>query len=299
MEFELIGVPYSSASAPGGIATAIRVLREAGLVDSLRSGADLHDGGDLELLEGSGVRGPSGLLNEQALARLVSATREAVDRALHRGRLPLLVGGDCPVLLGALAAGRDARRNPGLLLVDGHQDAWPPERSDTGEGSDSEVGIALGQVPGLPAPLDELVPLLSPESLAMLGPRDRRELDENGVQSLAGAVALFSDDVAVRASGARASADQAIAMLARASDSFWLHVDLDVLRTDDFPAADYLQPGGLTWQELLEIAAPARANPRCLGCSVVIYNPDLDPERTSAARVVSFLSALTQRPAPA
>jgi arginase len=292
MELELIGVPYTSASRPGGIATAIGVLRETGLVESLTSRGDVRDGGDLELLEGSGVRGTSGLLNEQALGGLVSATREAAAQALSHGRLPLLVGGDCPVLLGALAAGRDAHRNPGLLLVDGHEDAWPPPRSDTGEASDSEVAIALGRVAGLPAPLGKMVPLLTAQAVAMLGPRDRRELDENGVESLAGAVTVFRDDVAVRASTARASADEAIARLAHASDAFWLHIDLDVLRTDDFPAADYLQPGGLTWEELLEIATPALTNPRCFGCSVVIYNPDLDPERISAARIVRFLSDL-------
>jgi arginase len=298
MKFDVIGVPYTSAARPGGIATAIEVLREAGLVEILRSRGDVRDGGDLELLEGTGVRGPSGLLNEQALERLVSATREAAAQALHRDRRPLLVGGDCPVLLGALAAGRDAHRNPGLLLVDGHEDAWPPPRSDTGEASDSEVAIALGRVAGLPAPIDELMPLLTAQAVAMLGPRDRRELDENGVESLAGAVTLFRDDAAVRTSGARSSADEAVAALARASDSFWLHVDLDVLRTDDFPAADYLQPGGLTWKELLEIAAPALTDPRCFGCSVVIYNPDLDPERTAAARIVRFVSDLAGGSSP-
>jgi arginase len=292
MKIELIGVPYTSAATPGGIARAIRVLREEGLVESLGRGVDVCDGGDLELLEGSGSRGPSGLLNERALGRLVTATRDAVAGALHRGRLPLLVGGDCPVLLGALAAARDDDRDPGLLSVDGHEDAWPPERSATGEASDSEVAIALGRVPGPPAPLDGLVPLLTPERVAMLGPRDRRELDEAGVESLDGAIALFRDDIAVRASGTAASTQEAVATLAAGSSSFWLHVDLDVLRTDDFPAADYLQPGGLTWEELLDIAALAIAHPRCSGCSAVIYNPDLDPERTSAARIVRFVSRL-------
>jgi arginase len=292
MKIELIGVPYTSAATPGGIATAIRVLRKEGLVESLRRGADVRDGGDLDLLEGSGSRGPSGLLNERALGRLVTATRDAVAAALHRGRMPLLVGGDCPVLLGALAAARDDGRDPGLLSVDGHEDAWPPERSATGEASDSEVAIALGRVPGAPAPLDDLVPLLTPERVAMLGPRDRRELGEAGVESLDGAIALFRDDVSVRASGTAASAQEAVATLAAGSSSFWLHVDLDVLRTNDFPAADYLQPGGLGWEELLDIATLAIADPRCSGCSVVIYNPDLDPERTSAARIVRFVSRL-------
>jgi arginase len=176
------------------------------------------------------------------------------------------------------------------LLVDGHEDAWPPERSDTGEASDSEVAIALGRVPGLPAPLADHVPLLTTEAVAMVGPRDRGELERNGVDSLEGTVALFRDDVGVHADGAAPSARDATAKLAAASDSFWLHVDLDVLRTEDFPAADYLQPGGLTWQELLDVTLPAVSDPRCFGCSVVIYNPELDPDRTSAARIVRFLS---------
>jgi arginase len=149
MKVELIGVPYTSAATPGGIATGIGVLREAGLVETLSGRGDVRDGGDLELLEGNGLRATSGLLNERALGRLVAATRDAVAQALDRHRLPLLVGGDCPVLLGALAAARDDARAPGLLLVDGHEDAWPPERSETGEASDSEVAIALGRVDGL------------------------------------------------------------------------------------------------------------------------------------------------------
>jgi arginase len=126
----------------------------------------------------------------------------------------------------------------------------------------------------------------------MLGPRDREELEQAGVDSLETSVAVFRDDTAVRTQGPGASAREAIAALQ--SSSVWLHVDLDVLRTEDFAAADYLQPGGLTWQELREIAGEALAEPRCLGCSVVIYNPDLDPERTAAARIVRFLADVVE-----
>jgi arginase len=292
VSFELIGVPYSSMAKPGGIANAIHSLREVGLAEHIAATGQVRDRGDLKLLEGSGVRGPSALLNERALGHLVTETREAVLRSLDRGGRPLLIGGDCPVLLGALAACRARYGAAGLLLVDGHEDAWPPQLSATGEASDSEVAIALGRIGDLPEPLDGWVPLLAPEAISMLGPRDRNEIEQGGAESLADTVAMLRDDKSVRTRGAEASAHEAIRALANSAPAFWLHIDLDVLRTEDFPAADYTQPGGLTWDELLEIARPTLAAPDCLGCSIVIYNPDLDEKRTSAARILRFASDL-------
>jgi arginase len=293
MRFELVGVPYTSMAQPGGIARAIKVLRTAGLVDRLQGAGDVRDAGDLDLIEGDGRRGASGLLNEAALGRLVAATRSAVVSSHDRGRLPMLVGGDCPVLLGALAAIRDRHGSCGLMLIDGHEDAWPPSLSPTGEASDSEVGMALGLVhDGLPEPLAGLIPLLTPDGVVMLGPRDREEIHAGGAASLNGTVAMCLDDAAIKAKGAPLCADRAVATIGRAAPAFWLHLDLDVLSTEEFAAVDYPQPGGLTWPELREISVPTLMAPRCAGLSIAIYNPDRDQHGTDAERVVRFAADL-------
>lgn len=293
MQFELVGVPYTSMAEPGGIARAIDVLRSAGLVARLHEAGDVHDAGDLSLTLGDGVLGPSGFINEAALGRLVVATREAVVSSHDRHRLPLLVGGDCPVLLGALAAICDRYGACGLMLVDGHEDAWPPSLSPTGEASDSELGVALGLVgDALPEPLGDLIPLLTPEGVAMLGPRDRNEIVEAGASSLDRTVALFLNDDALRAHGPSASAYQAAAAIGHAAPAFWLHLDLDVLRTEELAAVDYPQPGGLTWHELSEICTRAVTEPGCAGVSIVIYNPDKDQDRAAAERIARFVAEL-------
>jgi hypothetical protein len=64
----------------GGIATAIDVLRWAAVAERLGE-LGVHDRGDMELEGPSGERGPSGLLNERALGRLVVVTREKVKAA--------------------------------------------------------------------------------------------------------------------------------------------------------------------------------------------------------------------------
>ena len=87
------------------------------------------------------VRGPSGLLAEDALVAMTGQVAQAVGAARRSGWYPLLAGGPCPVILGALAALQAAA---GLLFVDGHEDAWPPRASPTGEAADCELGLALG-----------------------------------------------------------------------------------------------------------------------------------------------------------
>src|SRR6266496_3844000 len=138
-EVELIGVPTNSSGTADGVARAPGVLRERGLSAVLASRPGFNDAGDLTLLTPQPRRGPSGLLAEDALIAMI----EAVRAARARRRFPLLAGGDCPVILGALAALQAERDQPGLLFVDGHEDAWPPRASPTGEAADCELGLAL------------------------------------------------------------------------------------------------------------------------------------------------------------
>lgn len=287
LSWELVGVPYTSMREPGGIDRAIGVLRGAGLADALaRHG--VADGGDLELEAPSGSRGRSGLLNEAALGRLVVTARAAVELAHSRGRLPLLVGGDCPVLLGPLAALGGASGGAGLAMIDGHEDAWPPPLSPTGEASDSELGIALGLVGDpLPDPLDRWVPLVDPAAVALLGPRDAEEVAAGGAESLRARVALFAEAEELLERGPDRRIELALARLT--CDRLWLHVDLDALRSVDFAAVDYPQPGGLDWHSLRRLIAGAVADPRFAGASVVIYNPDLDPDREGARSIIKLL----------
>lgn len=295
-EWELIGVPYTSMRDPGGIAGAIGVLRDRGLAERLAA-LGVADGGDLELDGPDGERGLSGLLNERALATLITRTRARVADALGRGHRPLLVGGDCPVLLGALAAVREHYGSPGLVMLDGHEDAWPPHRSGTGEGSDSAVAIALARVTDLPAAIDELMPLLAPADLLMIGPRDQVELADAGVASVRDEVALLVAGDAARNDPAAAEDALADALDSTEPAGLWLHVDLDVLSSEAFAAVDYPQPGGLGWDQLDALAGRALADERCGGASIVIYNPELDPSGSEAGKVVEFASRLVE-PAP-
>jgi arginase len=280
----LIGVPTNSSGTDNGVARAPAVLRERGLSVRLAAGGGFTDAGDLALPAPHPVRGPSGLLAEDALIAMISGVRDAVSTARRAGQFPLLLGGDCPVILGALSALQTEQDQVGLLFVDGHEDAWPPRLSPTGEAADCELGLALRLFDADLSPqLREVLPSIRGHDVVAVGCRDADELAAAGAPTLAGQVrALIRPaDLAGGAAAREASTLPA---------PWWLHTDLDVLATADLAAIDYPQPGGLTWDELTRLTVAALTGEGCAGWSVCIYNPDLDPGRVAAEAIIGYVT---------
>ena len=280
----LIGVPTNSSGTADGVARAPGVLRQRGLAAALARRPGFTDAGDLALPAPQPRRGPSGLLAEDALIAMTGRVREAVAAARRGGRFPLLIGGDCPVIAGALAALQAGRDEPGLLFVDGHEDAWPPRASPTGEAADCELGLVLRLFDdGLDPRLRGVLPRVRPRDVVAVGPRDAGELARAGVPSLAGRLRALIRPAELTPGGLAAAT-------AGLPAPWWLHTDLDVLATADFAAVDYPQPGGLSWAQLSQVTSAALAAGGCAGWSVCIYNPDLDPDRRGADDVIGYLA---------
>ena len=286
----LLGVPTNSAGTIDGVARGPLVLREEGLVEALHRHAKVHDYGNVTLPDPSSTRASrSHVIDPDGLDALVARVREAVAPILDNGHFPLVIGGDCPLLLGCLAASR-ARDRVGLLFVDGHEDAYLPMQSSTGEAADMELAFALGLVDASWSPeLATLLPLVAPADVQILGARDAELLRAEGLASLRDRVALVDGErLATDPAGSAAAA------CASLPDPWWFHLDLDVLSTEALPAIDYPQPGGLGWDGLAAVATTAlSADPR--GWDVTIYNPDLDPTRVHARRIVRFLGSVIEQ----
>jgi arginase len=298
MRTGLIGVPFNSAGVTGGEARSPATLRAAGLLQALQRVADVHDYGDIALRQTSPQRDPaSGIIAPVNLIEMVDAVRSQVTGAVSRGDVPLVIGGECPLLLGCLAAARDAYGRVGLIFVDGHEDAWPPHQSTTGEAADMELGLALGLAPatGL-GDMATMLPLVRPDDVVVLGPRDHSELAAANIPSLA-SIVTFLDDNAILATELIATAKALAQQVHAAADRWWFHLDLDVLATESFSAIRYPQPGGLSWSELETVTLAALRTPGLAGWDVTIYNPDLDRDGGGAARIVSFLERMLEQQA--
>jgi arginase len=140
----VLGAPIDSSGASRGEERAPGALRSAGLATVFGA----TDAGDVAPpLRDTERDSETGVIAGAELRHSSQALREAVATVLARGEQPLVLGGDCALLLGALAGVRDAVGRVGLWFVDGHADYLDAESSPTGEAADMELAILTGTAP--------------------------------------------------------------------------------------------------------------------------------------------------------
>lgn len=290
----VLGVPSDCSGRFAGCQLMPAALREAGLIESL----GVEDRGNLQVAiadprrdPATGVVGLADLLNQSHVVR--DRTQMLLTDALR----PLLIGGDCTLLIGVAAALAQTHPDAGLLFLDGHLDCYDGATSTTGEGADMELAVLLGV--GAQPLLDfgERIPAFSHDRVIVLGPFDQADAAADGAPD----PREFAPDTTIVTID-QLSADpightrEALRGLDQRADGFWLHLDLDVLASDVLAAVDYPDPRGLDYPQLTDILTIAFASPRLLGASVVILNPtQASPEDQSARRVVDMLTAATRR----
>jgi arginase len=294
----VIGAPADSVGpAPSGplrgSERAPTVLREAGLIEALGA----VDAGDLAVrIEGRDRDPQTGVRGWPDVAATTDAVRAAVIAALHAGDLPVVIGGCSCIAPGAVAGARDALGVVGVAYVDGHLDLYDGRTSTTGEAADMPASVIAGGGPDDWADQVES-PLTPAGGLILLGAGDRLQARSEG-GALPEDLGLPGelDPESLRDLGmVRAGNDTEIA-LTTVAENYWLHLDLDVLDADAFPATDDPSSGGLDWSELEELLAPLGRSPALVGVSIACFNPDLDPTGDQATRIVSLLASVLGEP---
>jgi arginase len=284
MERVVVGVPIDSVGAPGGTELAPQALRSAGVVDAV----DASDAGDLDVRIVGTDRDPAtGIVGYPTVLGTVRGVRDGLVPHLAAGRFPVVLGGCCTLIPGAVAAAREAAPGRvGLLTIDGHLDLYDAQTSETGEAADLPVALCIGHGDDQLTSIGPGRPLVDPTHVALLAHRDSDEARGLGalMPDQAG-IDLSWDEAAMRECGSPENlAAEALDRLTARVDRFWLAIDVDVLSDAAFPATPVKQPGGLSQAELVELAAPIATDPHCIGLSFACYDPDLDTADRAGAR---------------
>lgn len=281
----IIEAPSDLGLRPTGVDGLPGALLGAGLLEGLH---DVRHAGRVPVPPYDPRRDEAtGVLNPDGIRTFSLHLAERVASTLDLGRFPVVLGGDCSVLLGSALALR-RRGRFGLFFIDGHADFYSPETEPNGEVASMDLAVVTGREPEALADLDGLRPLVREEDVVVFGFRDADAAEAHGSPDVRLTALHLLDLAEVRRLGPGAAARHGLTALeARGVEGFWVHLDADVLNDRAMPAVDYRMPDGLWPEELTEALTVVLASPLAAGLQVTIYNPALDDPRRSGARALA------------
>jgi arginase len=285
--YAVIEAPSALGLFPGGVEQLPRALLDAGLADAVGA----RHAGRVTPPPYNPKRDPAtGLLNPKGLRDYANGLADMTGEVLDAGDVPIVLGGDCSILLGNLLALRRRGRH-GLLFIDGHADFYQPEAEPNGEAASMDLALATGRGPDVVADLEGRGPLVLDEDVVQFARRDAAEAAEAGSQRIEDTAIMVIDLGTVRRRGVERAAQDALEHLLRPElDGFWIHLDCDVLDDAVMPAVDYRLPGGLSWDELECVIRLAIDSTRAVGLEITIFNAALDTDGSIAEALVSCLA---------
>jgi arginase len=292
-QLRLIGVPSSAGAHAPGLERGPAQLRAAGLASALAAaGVTAWDWGDLPVSSFAPTPAGSGARNLPAVLEVVRRVADAVAAARSDGDVPVLLGGDCTLVLGAVAGLRrpeETGNGVGVFYLDGDADLDAPQE---GWGVLDSCGVAhlLGDGDPQLAALRPDGPLLDVGSLVLFGfhPAQLSAAQWRRYASR-GLYGVPVTDMPAGTAGQRAAA--AVARL-RDKGALVCHLDVDVIDFASFPLADCPRyHGGLSLSDTFDAVRAAAAHPGLACLTLTEVNPDHDPAGELTAQLVCHWSA--------
>jgi arginase family enzyme len=280
-----LGLRPPTATSVPGCAKAPGALRDQGLLAKLGA----RDAGCLTppRYDPGDWRPGDGVAHAAEISAYSRALADRIGAIIDGGEFPVVLGGDCSILIGAGIAmhrlGDAVGGRIGLVFVDGHSDfRHPGNASYVGAAAGEDLALVTGRGQADLAAIESRRPYFRDIDVVVLGIRaqDEYRLD------LQAAGIVTRPVPALRAEGAARSAQWARDQLVDCA-GYWVHVDVDVLDPAVMPAVDAPDPGGIAFPELEILLSGLVESPHCLGVEITVFDPDYDPDSRYAAEITS------------
>lgn len=288
----MVGVPTSAGAFGIGQEQTPAVLRELGIVPLLRrAGVDIVDGGDVS---GKRMRpDPTHpkMQNLEDVVAIVTELRDRVAGILAGGDRAFVVGGDCTITLGVVAAAVDIDPETHLLYFDGDADISTPATTRSGILDAMGLGhlLDLDGAADLLAGIGGRKPLLPGAAVTLVGYETEDLTDDQAGSLQDRGVHLFP---AARLRGELDATLQDVSSTLSRDTSRVVHFDVDAVDSIDSPLAHY--PHFNTGVSLASATRALKEFCRPPGLAALVVtevNPLHDPDRVELRRLVDALAA--------
>lgn len=289
-QLSILSAPSILGLRPSGVEKLAQTLLDNSLAAKLGTSKPIIQVPDLNNEYDPLRSRPDSILNESLLAKFSNELYGVVRSQLEDETFPLVLGGDCSILLGCMAAARSTGKN-GLFFIDAHADFYSPGTSTTGEAADMDLALVTGRGPEPLTNLNGLRPYVQDPHVIHFAQRDQEETIYYGSPDICETrIHCISNDE-IQREGIPAIFKKAAAHTKKnPADGYWIHFDTDSLSDEVNPAVDYRLPGGLEFQQAEELLRSLMIHYPILGMTVTIFNPTLDTDGTISDAITNSLS---------
>lgn len=287
-----LGLRPPSLDQLPGVWQLSKALRAKGLLERLKA----SDAGEVASPNYSTEPDLStGFRNGTKIVDYSKVLANKVANLIEDNRFPLILGGDCSILLGSMLALR-SRGEYGLCFIDGHDDfAYPKNNKNFGfyAAAGLDLGLVTGHGPDELVNINDMRPYVSTSNVVALGfyndPADATDYETEAIYQ----TNIKTIDIdKIHNVGAQHAALLALEHLKKQNiKGYWIHLDADVLDQSIMPAVDSPNPKGLMYGELVEILRVLLRSDSAVGMEITIFDPEFDPDGKYA---VEFVSAIAQ-----
>jgi arginase len=272
----VVGAPSGAGACGVGQERAPAALRGAGLIESLgRVGFDVRDLGDLPVVPWRPDRAKPRAQNLEAVVDVVRRTTALVGDALvQRDQRVLVLGGDCTVGIGTVAAVQSDCGNVAVAYFDLHADLNTPASATDGALDWMALAHMLG-IDGCESALAAVagnVPMLAPSQVVLFAHSERRatRFERAEIERLGLTRVPLEDIQGDPANAAR----RALELLSARSERYVIHLDVDVVDFTDAPLSEHPSRNvGLKLDEMLSALKVLASGPGLVAITLTELNP--------------------------
>jgi arginase len=286
----VVGVPMDLGAGRRGVDMGPSAIRYAGLQEELVAlGLTVHDHGDLVVHHASRLpRGENPRLHY--LGEVVRVNRELAELVAAlgaAGEIPVVLGGDHSIGIGALAGAASLGKRLGVIWLDAHGDFNTDRITPSGNIHGMPLAVAVGRGhPDLLAAWTQ-APFAAEKDVWLIGTRDLDPLERQALSASEVRVATMTE---IDRDRMRSVVEQALDAL-QAVDHLHVSIDLDVIDPKEAPGVGTPVPGGITYREAHLVLEMIAESGRLGSLSVVEVNPILDDHNRTGQMAAGLIAS--------